>query len=259
MAPSPTETEPPQVRPIGYRRPERSAWLSLFLFSVAIHLIVALGLTFVLTRHYAEKPEEKLDLGIDVTLGEAVQELIVTQPSTEPPAPVPVPPLPTPPEPDPVPPEPTPEPPPVMTEKPEFVEPVAKAPPKPPAKATVRATPAKPAGAPPGAKVGLVARDGVVGGNVTQGKLVGTPGGQKIGNQGWRTPTPPYPPQALASHIQGSGEVRITTDAAGAVRDVTVTRPISPILDSNTRAFARGNWKGPPNATRNVPVVYRIP
>jgi hypothetical protein len=30
------------------------------------------------------------------------------------------------------------------------------------------------------------------------------------------------------------------------------------MLDSNTRSFARSNWKGPPNATRTVPVVYQI-
>ena len=93
---------------------------------------------------------------------------------------------------------------------------------------------------------------------MTQGKLTGTPGGQKIGTQGWRTPKPPYPNSALASHIQGSGSVRISTDASGNVTNVVVTGPISPVLDANTRSFARGNWKGPPNATRTVAVIYQI-
>jgi TonB family protein len=99
----------------------------------------------------------------------------------------------------------------------------------------------------------------VVGGNVTRGATAGTPGGQKIGDQGWRTPKPPYPRGAIAARIQGAGEVRITTDAAGNVKEAVITRSIAPILDANTRSFARANWKGPPNATRSVPVIYRIP
>jgi outer membrane biosynthesis protein TonB len=259
----PTDTEP-RVRPIGHQRPERAPLLPLLLVSIGLHIVVALGLAYVLSRPPGSKPEDMLDLGIDVTLGEAVQELVVTQPSTEPPAPEPVPPPPQPPTPPEPAPEPPPEPPPVPMEKPEFVEPKPEPKPTPaPAPKTVaKATPAKlakPAAAPPGAKVGPVAREGVVGGNVTQGKTEGTPGGQKIGNQGWRTPKPPYPQEALISRIQGSGEVRITTDAAGNAADVTLTRPISPVLDANTRRFARANWKGPPNSSKTVPITYRIP
>ena len=141
-------------------------------------------------------------------------------------------------------------------EKPEFTEP------KPEPKATpAPRPPPKPTAsqpAPPGAKTGPTPRAGVVGGNVTQGATTGTPGGQKVGDQGWRTPRPPYPPAALASHIQGTGSVRISTDSAGNVIEVTITKPINPVLDANTRTFARANWKGPPNATRTVPVVYQI-
>ncbi len=95
-------------------------------------------------------------------------------------------------------------------------------------------------------------------GGVTRAEqTTGTPGGTTLGK--WRTPTPPYPRAAIVARIQGAGEVRISTDAAGNVREVVVTRSISPILDANTRSFARANWKGPPNMTRTVPVIYRIP
>jgi protein TonB len=197
---------------------------------------------------YTPKEEEMLDLGVDVTLGEEVQELIAAQ---TPPAPEPPPPEPPPPPPEPTP-EPEPEPPPEM-EKPEFIEP------KPEPKATPAPKQiAKQAPAPPGAKTGPTPRPGMVGGNVTQGQLTGTPGGQKVGNQGWRTPRPSYPTAALASHVQGSGSVRISTDGSGNVVNVVITGPINPLLDANTRTFARANWKGPPNSTRTVPVVYQI-
>lgn len=253
MAASPPTLEPRSAA-IGYRRPGSARLFPLLLVSIGLHILLALGLAFVLSRHLKE-PSEVVDLGIDVTLGETVQELIVAQPSTEPPAPTPPPPPPEPP-----PPEPPPEPPPVPMEKAEFVEPKPepKPPPKPaPKRDQPKATPAKPGGAPPGAKVGPVPQEGVVGGVSKADKTTGTPGGQTIGT--WRTPKPPYPNAALISHIQGSGEVRIATDAAGNMKEVTVTRPISPLLDANTRSFARANWKGPPNSTRTVPVIYRIP
>ncbi len=209
-----------------------------------LHVLAALGLAFVLSRHLARPPEDTLDLGIDVTLGEPVQELIAAPPAPEPP---------TPSIPEPTPPDP----PPVPMEKPEFVEATPASMPQ-PKRPPPKATPSRDA-APARAKTGPVPQAGVVGGNVTQGATSGTPGGAKIGDQGWRTPKPLYPVAALQAHIQGSGEVRITTDAAGNVREAVVTRSIAPILDANTRAFARANWKGPPNATRTVPVIYRIP
>lgn len=140
-------------------------------------------------------------------------------------------------------------------EKPDFVEPAPpeKSTPAPKPKVVAKAQPA-----PPGVKTGPTPRPGVRNGNVTQGLVTGTPGGKKIGTEGWRTPRPPYPPAALVSRIQGTGAVRITTNASGNVSDVTITRPINPLLDANTRTFARANWKGPPNATRTVPVIYQI-
>ena len=252
-------TAPPSDRPrpaaIAYRRPGSARLFPLLLASIGLHILVALGIAYVLSHHLKE-PVVPLDIGIDVTLVEAVQELIVAQPSTEPPGPT----APPPPPPEPAPTEPPPEPPPVVMEKPEFAEP--KPAPKIPLKAVQKrdqpkATPANAGGAAVGAKVGPVPQAGVVGGVTKADKTTGTPGGQTVGT--WRTPKPPYPPAALVSHIQGSGEVRIATDAAGNVKEVTVTRPIAPILDANTRSFARANWKGPPNATRTVPVIYRIP
>ena len=234
--------------PIAYRKPKSARLAPLFALSIGVHVGVAMFAIWAGSHwRFEPKPEDMLDLGMDVTLGEEVQELIAAETPPAPPEPPPPEP-PTPPEPDP---EPVPEP----MEKPDFIEPA------PAPKATPAPKPkvvAKPAPAPPGAKTGPTPRPGVVGGNVTEGKLTGTPGGQKIGNQGWRTPRPPYPAAALASRIQGSGSVRISTDASGNVTNAVITGPINPVLDANTRSFARGNWKGPPNATRTVPVIYQI-
>ena len=238
--------------PIAYRKPKSGRLVLLFVLSIGAHVGLAMFAIWAgRNLRFEPKPEEMLDLGMDVTLGEEVQELIVAQTPPAPPEPPPPEPPPPPPEPEPEPEPPAPEP----MEKPDFVEPA------PPPKAEPAPRPkvvAKPAPAPPGAKTGPTPRPGVVGGNVTQGKLTGTPGGLKVGNQGWRTPRPPYPASALASRIQGSGSVRISTDASGNVTGVVVTAPINPVLDANTRSFARGNWKGPPNATRTVPVIYQI-
>jgi protein TonB len=233
---------------IAYQQSGRMRLLPLALGSIALHVLVALVLAFVISRHLAKPPPpETLDLGIDVQLGEAVQELIAAAPTPEPAPPEPPRPTPVPEAPPPPPPE---KPPDFVERKVELKPPPKVAAPRPVAAA--RATPPK------GAKIGATPQAGVVGGNVSQGATSGTPGGQKVGSQGWRVPKPEYPAAALASHIQGSGEVRITTDAAGNVKDVVITRPIAPILDANTRSFARGNWKGPPNSTRTVPVVYQI-
>jgi outer membrane biosynthesis protein TonB len=220
---------------------------------MGLHVLLALGLVFVLSRHLKE-PKEAIDLGIDVTLGDAVQELVVAQPSPEPPAALPAPS--PPPQPEPMPPEPSPEAPQPPMAKADFVEP------KPQPKVTPKrehpkATPARAIGAPSGARVGPIPQDGVVGGVTKADRTTGNLGGQTIGN--WRTPKPPYPRAALVAHIQGEGEVRIATDAAGNVKEVAVTRSVAPILDANTRSFALANWKGPPNSTRTVPVIYRIP
>lgn len=238
----------PMSAPIAYGRPGSGRLVLPFVLSIAAHVGLAVFAIWAAKNlRFQAKPEPMLDLGMDVTLGEEVQALIVVQAPPAPPEPPPPPPEPTPaPEPPPVP-EPM--------EKPEFVEPA------PPPKATPAPKPkviAKAPAAPSRAKTGATPRPGVVGGNVTAGRLTGTPGGVKVGTQGWRTPRPPYPATALALRIQGSGSVRISTDASGNVTNVVVTDPINPILDANTRAFARDNWKGPPNASRTVPVIYQI-
>ena len=233
---------------IAYQKPRSGRLVALFLLSIGVHVAVAMFAIWA-SHHlkYTPKEEEMLDLGIDVTLGEEVQELIAAQ---TPPTPEPPPPEPPTPPPEP-PPEPEPEPEPPM-EKPEFVEP------KPEPKATPAPKPvvAKPAPAPPGAKTGPTPRPGVVGGNVTQGKLTGTPGGTKLSTTGIRKPRPSYPPAARAARIQGRGAMRVSYGPTGSVTSVVITQPINPLLDANTRTFVRANWKGAPNTTETCPVHY---
>ncbi len=113
--------------------------------------------------------------------------------------------------------------------------------------------------APANAKRGAVAQPGQVNGNVDHAaKLTGTPGGSKIG-LGWKTPKPIYPYQARASHVQGSGSVRVSTNASGDVISAVISQSVgSGILDANTVAFARSNWHGPPNSTTTVPITYKL-
>lgn len=180
--------------------------------------------------------------------GTEVQILIVADTETETREPPPIEP-----PPPPVTDIPTPPPPVEKPEMPQIVAPMPKATPAP-----KRDLAAKPAPAPQGAKKGPTPQPGQVDGNVTKGETAGTPGGQKIGTTGWRTPRPPYPPAALASRIQGKGSVRISTDASGKVTSAVITGPIHSLLDVNTRSFALGNWKGPPNQSITVPVIYQI-
>ncbi len=230
---------------IADREPRNGRLIPLFALSVAVHLaIVAVVLWLGQTVRFEVPPVMTVDLGTEVTLGTEVQERVVAEtPPAVPETPTPIPPEPPLPElPKPV-------------EKPDFAEPASVAKTTPAPKVRVAA---KSSAIPAGAKTGATPHPGVVGGNVTQGKLAGTPGGAKVGDQGWRTPRPPYPPAALAARIQGSGAVSISTDASGKVTRVSISAPIHPLLDANTRSFALANWKGPPNATRTVPVIYQI-
>jgi outer membrane biosynthesis protein TonB len=225
---------------IGHRRTHPIRIILVGLLSIGLHLgLVALG------GYWASLPIPITQLGEAEQLGEEVQELILAE--NEPPA-----------EPEPTPeseptPEPEPEPTPPPMDKPDFEEPVSPTP-TPAAAAHPRGPKATPA---PGAKTGPTARPGVVGGNVAQGKLTGTPGGARVGT-GWRTPKPIYPLKARQLHIAGSGSVRVTTNASGRVVAVEITGSINPILDSNTRSFALGNWSGPPNQSTVVPITYRL-
>jgi protein TonB len=231
---------------IAYRKPKSGRLVVLFLCSIGLHVAVAMFAIWA-SHHLKYTPQEEppAELGMDVTLGEEVQELIAAQ---TPPAP----PEPTPPEPPPEPPqeETPPEPPPIVDE-PDFVEP--KPEPKPPAPKVA----AKPAPAPPGAKTGPKPQPGVVGGNVQQGKTEGTPGGQKIGH-GWKTPRGPYPPGAMQRHVQGTVNVRVSTGSNGKITSAT---PIGgdPELQSAARRMALTIWEGPPNASNTITVKYVIP
>ncbi len=75
----------------------------------------------------------------------------------------------------------------------------------------------------------------------------------------WNTPQPPYPYPLRAAHVQGSGSVRITTDASGRVVSASVVQSTgNTLMDDNTSRFARAFWSGPPNASVTVPITYRM-
>ncbi len=187
-------------------------------------------------------PEQVTNIDTGPVLGETVQELIA--PKEEP---VPTPDQqPTPPPEDTPPPDDTPPP----TDDPDMEPPPPpkKEKPKPAVKAV-----------PPGAKRGDHPQEGVVGGVPHAPKTTGTPGAAHLGAVGWHKPDPPYPAQARASHITGSGTVSCSTNASGEVTSaVIVSSSGSAILDHNMTSFARMNWTGPPNSTQVIPFTYRL-
>jgi TonB family protein len=73
------------------------------------------------------------------------------------------------------------------------------------------------------------------------------------------TSKPPYPYQARAARLQGSGSVRVVFDGSGHVSSAVIEQSVgSGILDSNTISYAKANWTGPPNTTTTVPITYRL-
>ncbi len=210
----------------------------MFLISISIHGAVVGGWGFFQKR--SPDPIE----------GEDVRELIADfdAPETKPddtPEPTP----------EPTPedtPEPTPEPTPDVT--PEFVEET------PPPTATPVSTPRPSAPkpkltpVPPGTKRGPVPQTGVVGGSTNPNAA---PPGARGGS--WSTPKPGYPYQAQKMRLQGSGGVSVTTDSTGRVVSASMSPGIHPLLDSVAVSFAKGNWKGPPNTTRTVPITFTMP
>ena len=75
----------------------------------------------------------------------------------------------------------------------------------------------------------------------------------------WRTPHPPYPAAARASHITGTTTVSVSTDAAGNVSSVTITQSAgNAILDHFTQLYVKDNWKGPPNSSQSTTFEYRL-
>lgn len=174
--------------------------------------------------------------------GEEVQQLIVKDEPSPPPD---VTPEPTPPMPD-VTPEPDTPPP---SEDPDMAEPEKPTPtphPHPPS----RVTPP-----PANAKRGPVAQPGQVDGNVQHStNLTGKPGGGH-----WSTPTPGYPYQARASHVTGSGSVRISTNGSGEVISASMASSTgNGILDATAISAAKSRWHGPPNATTTVPITFKL-
>ena len=74
-------------------------------------------------------------------------------------------------------------------------------------------------------------------------------------------PNPPYPNQARAAHLQGTGSVSVTFDESGKAIRAEMTKSTGQgILDDNTIAYALANWKssGGKKTTVSVPVAYRI-
>jgi TonB family protein len=257
VAARPSATEP--VSAIEYYRPSRAPLFPLLLLSIGLHLVLAWGVVFVLSRHL--KAPEKIDeLSIDVMLGEPVQELIVAAANPDAPAPSAdrTPPLPS----APMPADPVPEPPPVSLQKSEFAEPKREPTPTPkaaPKRPASKAPPPKLAGAPAGAKVGPVPQDGVVGGNVNSGATTGSPGGPKAGMTGWSRPNNiGYPPAALFSRIEGRVVVELKTNATGKIVSVVILESSNPIFDAFTRQSVPAHWHGPPNATGRHTVIYKI-
>ncbi len=117
--------------------------------------------------------------------------------------------------------------------------------------------PFKPAGTPfpANAKHGDHPQMGVVGGVPHAEKTTGTPGAAHLGVKP-HTPQPPYPYQARAAHLTGSGSVPVTFDGSGHASSVSVSQSVgSGILDNNTVQFAKANWTG-----RRIPdVMCRLP
>ncbi len=72
---------------------------------------------------------------------------------------------------------------------------------------------------------------------------------------------PPYPYQARADKLQGSGIVKVTFNEDGKVTNAEMTKSTdNPILDGNTLSYARANWfsTGGKKITVSIPVTYQL-
>jgi outer membrane biosynthesis protein TonB len=167
----------------------------------------------------------------------------------------------TPPDPEPTPPpEPEPTPPP-LDKPPEFEipepTPTPTPPPKPAQTAKPKPTPAKteekkpaaPSTGAHGPNPPNASPNGVVGGT-------GHPGARS--GRLLRSPSPPYPPQALQMHI--AGDVRVTIEVQGG--NIVSASPSSgpPMLSSAAARWVRSNWKFAPDQTGTftLPVTFVI-
>lgn len=188
------------------RRFRRSYLVYCFVGALCIEgSIVVAGQIFHQNKTY-DLPPTITTVDADISLGEPVQELILPKED-----PIPTPENePTPPPEETPPPEDTPPP----EEEPEMTLDTPK--PTPAPTVAIKRAPPKPAGTPfpANAKRGDVPQNGVVGGVPHAEKTAGTPGGKAIG-VARHTPQPPYPAQARAAHITGSGVCHISCDASG--------------------------------------------
>ena len=76
----------------------------------------------------------------------------------------------------------------------------------------------------------------------------------------WHAPRPPYPAQARAKHITGTGVCHIVLDATGHVSTAVMSQSTgSDLLDRYTIAFVTENWTGPPNGTHDTTFAYSLP
>jgi outer membrane biosynthesis protein TonB len=198
------------------------------------------------------KPEPQKEAIIDLTNINDAPPLLQPEDQPEtPPDPEPTPP----PEPEPTPPPldkppefevpeptptPTPPPQPAYTPKPK---------PTPAPKTEVKHPPSTvPATAPHGTNPPNASPNGVVGGTGT--------GGPRSSNL-LRSPSPPYPPQALQMHI--TGNVRVTMHVSnGVVTDAEGSGP--PMLATAAARWVRANWKFAPgiSGVTTLPVTFVI-
>ena len=229
------------------RRPFRKSRLVVAVIgAVLLHgSLVAIAALHPFTKSWVI-PDPVTDLDTGPVVGEPVQELVL--PKDEP--------VPTP-EPQETPPPDTPPPDtPPPTEDPDMdIATPHPDTPKPNPK------PFKPSGTPfpANAKHGDHPQMGVVGGVPHADKTTGTPGAAKLGISHVPLSKPPYPYQARAAHITGSGMARASFDGSGHCSSVTITQSAgSAILDSNTVSFGRANWVGTPNTSVMVPITYRL-
>jgi TonB family protein len=274
----------PKARPaaIEYRQPGGAPLLPLLVVSVLLHILLALGVTFILSRHLKEQPPT-VDPGIDVTFalatgegpppgstsdpsrGSPPKESLTSDPKDsqsdapkEPPPPQPADATSTvlPPQ---TPPTEAPERPEAKTKQQVKAEPEKVAARKLPTE-TKRDQPRPKTSSgttTPGTRSGDPSTRGLDGGVSNGTKTDGIPGSGK--GAGWSTPKPDYPRAALVARVSGKVTVRIETDGTGRVRQVTVTGSTGTVLDENTCSYARRKWTGPPNSTKTIPVIYRLP
>jgi outer membrane biosynthesis protein TonB len=171
----------------------------------------------------------------------------------------------TPPEPEPTPPPPEPEPtPPPLDKPPEFEIPEPTPTPTPPPKPVETAKPiptpprteerkpapphpAKPATGTHGPNPPNASPNGVAGGT-------GHPGARS--GRLLRSPSPPYPPQALSMHITGDVRVTIQVQAGNVVSAEPSSGP--PILASAAARWVRSNWKFAPDQTGTFTLPVRF-